>query len=532
MMTKLGRSSSKEGINNSDETVSNLDQTRKIADQLKRLEDNDPNLATCVQFTKQHPLGAILFKLAQDNTLLAGEKGLVTNISDLCTSFHTAIQIQKSDMDEKLLQSHDEIQQALIHKDLNSHQINTNIKPPDYFSPIPTITTPQKLTEILKVFPRGNKFSGSNQESQISVVEFLNTLKTAQSQCRLSEKEFVDRMLEASTGLAHELILEWRNNNESIATIYHNLLINFDKRMTPNEAKIKLSAFTIPKSSSLASAEAKIMLLATRAASALPEGPSRQDSYNIESCNALIRALPATSSSTVSNLYNQLSARLGRAATAAELSKALNIYRDTIDKDIRLNGSSIESKFKNFLAKAKNNLSRKPFTSYSTMARKTSRAPTKILYAYNTTSFTPRPANIMQRRQLEPYERNYQPWQSNHNSGYYNNNSRNYVDNKPKIKNNKPPQPRGMNGKFTKTSVNVTNARRSCLLCGLNSHVAASCRMMRDDRGKTINLVPTRGTCGVCPVQFKNKLHHPASLCPYRAGGVLSKNGTKNYRKR
>jgi hypothetical protein len=153
-------------------------------------------------------------------------------------------------------------------------------------------------------------------------------------------------MLASSTGLAHELLLEWKMNGESVPTIYHNLLINFDKRLSPDEAKMQLSSYKIPKSSSLAKAESQIMLLAGRTASALPEGPSRTAYYNLEACNAMIRSLPPSSSANVNNLYNQLSARLGRAATFAELSRGMNLLRTTIDKDIRQNGGDMSFKNK------------------------------------------------------------------------------------------------------------------------------------------------------------------------------------------
>ena len=58
---------------------------------------------------------------------------------------------------------------------------------------------------------------------------------------------------------------------------------------------------------------------------------------------ALIRSLPPTSSARVQSIYNSLSARLGRAATATELSKALNIDRHSIDLDIKQHGADRHS---------------------------------------------------------------------------------------------------------------------------------------------------------------------------------------------
>ena len=521
MMTKLGRTSSKESV--SDEipsTSANNDHSKRIQlnEQLRRLEDNDPDLAMAVQFTKSHPIGGILFKLAQDNTILAGDKGLATNIPDLCATFHSAIQVNDADIEEKLNEAHVKIHKTLIDKELNSHVINTTLKPPTIFSNEPVITSSQKLAEILKVFHRGNKFSGSKQDSSISIVEYLNMLKTAQNQCKLSREEFIDRMLETSTGLAHELLLEWVQNGESIETIYHNLLVTFDKRMSPEEAKQQLTNFKIPKSSSLAKAEAQIMILASRAASKLPEGQSRIDNYNLESINALIRALPRASSTRVNNEYTQLSAKLGRTATAAELSRKLNVFRDTIDQDIKEHGAdtSFRMKTKNSTVNRKKNnryVHRDELTAFNMMAaralaRQAAGYPTKK-YAYNTNSFTPKPVD-----NLSKYFYAHPPSKNNNSQ---NNKAKN-------LRSKRKAPPRGPNGKFIKLTSYNNQSTRSCLLCGMSNHNATSCRNMRDDKGEIQNLIPTRGTCEKCPGRAQGRLHHPSNICPYRPGGVFNRN--------
>jgi hypothetical protein len=71
----------------------------------------------------------------------------------------------------------------------------------------------------------------------MSDIEFLNTMQNAQDHFPLSEDEFIDKMLSCTTGLAHELLIEWKINGERVPTIYYNFLINFDKRLSPEEAK-------------------------------------------------------------------------------------------------------------------------------------------------------------------------------------------------------------------------------------------------------------------------------------------------------
>jgi hypothetical protein len=61
--------------------------------------------------------------------------------------------------------------------------------PPAIFSNIPTLTSPQKLTDIIKIFPKASKFSGNvHKDGQLSVIEILNALTAAQKQCNLSKR--------------------------------------------------------------------------------------------------------------------------------------------------------------------------------------------------------------------------------------------------------------------------------------------------------------------------------------------------------
>ena len=68
----------------------------------------------------------------------------------------------------------------------------------------------------------------------------------------------------------------------------------------------------------------------------LPTGPSRIAYYNMEIIQTLIRCLSPSASSLVQGIFNSLSARLGRAASATELSQTLNLQRHAID--ICMNG--------------------------------------------------------------------------------------------------------------------------------------------------------------------------------------------------
>jgi hypothetical protein len=64
-----------------------------------------------------------------------------------------------------------------------------------------------------------------------------------------------------------------------------------------------------------------------------------------------------------------------------------------------------------------------------------------------------------------------------------------------------------------------------CSLCGAVDHLASSgCINMRDDKGAHVNIMPTHGTCNMCPMSVNPRLNHPTYLCPWRPGGPFSSN--------
>ena len=63
-----------------------------------------------------------------------------------------------------------------------------------------------------------------------------------------------------------------------------------------------------------------------------------------------------------------------------------------------------------------------------------------------------------------------------------------------------------------------------CSLCGDWSHKAASsCRNMRDDSNKIVNVMPSHTTCNLCPMFVQPRLSHPPMYCPSRPNGIFAK---------
>jgi hypothetical protein len=449
------------------------------------------------RFTSAHPIGNILLKILQDTTNLAKKnntKAMATNIDELCTAFHNGIKLERANLHNRYESTIADVEKSLMDKELNAHTINAAIMPPTEFSDEPVIGNHLKLGEIIKVFPKPSRFSGNLQkDGNYSVVEFLNALTAAQRQCKLSEEEFIDRILASSTGLAHDLILEWKSNGDNASTIYHSLLVNFDSRMSPEEARNKLATFTIGKNSNLARAESNIQLLVGRAAAMFPYGESRNAYRNMEGCSTLIRALPPYSSLTANNLYQNYTTRLGRACTMHELFRGLDQYRGVIDRDIKANGTSMMPKF----VPPKGGLNKK-YSSYSMAVQmggsnrqnavRPVPPPNMIQNKQNDISYTPKPV-----------VRNF----NNRTRPQNNNNNQNYGP-----RNNRP---------FNKNNNRFNNFKRqSCPLCGQN-HKA------EDDSGKILEMHPIHGICTKCPSFVKPRLHHPEVVCPYRVGGPLNK---------
>jgi hypothetical protein len=446
------------------------------------------------QFTKSHPQGAALLKMIEDIVNIAGKtniKSMATNVEDFCTSFHNSVRLERDRTSDMIGNSNHEVEMSIINKELNSHKINASIEPPNNFSPVPIEINTAKSIEVSKIFPKPGRFSGNTKDGGMGVVEFLRSLVTAQNQCGLSEEEFLLRLLGSSTGQAHDLILEWKTNGMDTAAIFHNLLLNYDKRLTAEDARNQLIGYKVPKSGNLASAEAHIVKLIGRAATALPTGPSRNAYYNLEGCNALIRALPKSSSQIASNLFNNYTAKLSRACTLLELSQGLNLYRSNIDQDIRENGVGQN---KNLRYQKVGNYKEPNYTSFA-MNNSVGRSPRKPQNHRNKDdiSYTPRPVQMVRPRPT---------------NGQYNSANRNSVYN---------------NGARFRGTNNARISYDKCKKCGQRSHEASNCQNIRDNKGRIIRMIAPNITCSKCPNFIKPRLNHPEALCPFRNGGPLNR---------
>ena len=493
-------------------------------------ENNELNPDIQLHFTKNHPMGQILLSLLKDTFQLAKKtnvKEMESDVSELCSNFYNAMRMSTRATKQQLQQTAKEFESRLIEKELNSHLLNENTDPPKYFSPAPTLISAHQRNEALKNFPtRHPKFSGTPvRDGGMDVLEFLSAMNTAQEYCRLSEKEFKEFLLLCTTGRAHTLLMEWIRLGETVPTLYHSLLMHFDKRMTPQSAKEILFNYKAPKNLTLRDVETNIMLWVSRAATIFPAGPSRTAYYNLEIIEALIRCLPPFSSARVQSVYNTLSARLGRAALATELSRALNLDRHAIDLDIKQHG-------------AERNFNMKPSLSQFQMKRKTNNARKTNTYAISSAGYgssysigSPMPTVQKNGRNTLPFNNRQQPRtfqqnkrQDQHYPAYNISNRHNQQSNNGLFHRNTS-RPHSFNQASNSRHHNRSNftkplPKNYCSLCGRKDHVAShGCPFMVSDSGVRISTMPTHQTCTVCPAKISPRLNHPAPLCPYRVGG-------------
>jgi len=496
--------------------------------------DADRNLEIQYAYTARHPMGNILLKLLNENTRLAeaaNVRSMDFSARELSAQFYNAQMLEKRRIKARILQTTEGMENLILAREMDSHTLNQNIAPPEHFSPIPTLLTARQRADCLKLLPSA-KFNGS--EKGMSVLEYLNLIKAVQQQCVLSLTEFYEIMLASTTGEAYLLLLAWIENGDEPSTIFHNLGIHYDKRMQPEEARDRLAAYRVPKTADLAKAEATIQGLAARVASIIPAGPTRTASYNNEVIQGLIRSLPPQSSILVQTQYTEKSAKSKRAITAAELSRFLNIYRHSIDSDIKANGVDNRTFEKRYQPRAGNNGVRK-YTAYYNMGATSLPRKTQVSQPnryrssgqINQVSQNINPRSMGGNRNMAKTNQyknsgsnNFQtrkPWSNSYGTPNSNNNNGNRMSG---FRGN-----RNTNGTYTKRPFNNNNGRSNfktnyCSLCGQTSHVAADgCPNMVSDTGIKVPIIPTKDTCDDCPPRVNPRLSHPPTICPYRKNG-------------
>jgi hypothetical protein len=297
-----------------------------------------------LEFVKAHPVGALFLSILADNTLSAkknGTKQTHLNVGQISAALKSLEKHEEQKVEKSLEKKTAKIEHNLIARDLNATKVSLDNPPPAMFASEDKLVTLHAKKDAQLTFPfRHNKFSGNNPKENgcMSVSEYLNHLCRAQASCMVSRREFQDIMLATTTGRAHSLLVDWFRASESIESTFHLLSLNFDRRISINEAKIRLQNYKCPKTDSLAKCESYILSLATRASDIMPSPESKLAYLNMEACMALLRALPPQSAVTAMNLFHSLCSKKGDTLTYSEFTSHLNLYADSINAEIKAQG--------------------------------------------------------------------------------------------------------------------------------------------------------------------------------------------------
>lgn len=372
------------------------------------------------------------------------------------------------------------------------------IFPPNKFNEI-CVSRPSdhRLALLNSAFPTKHKFDGTGRPS---VVEFLRNLNHAQAQCNLSKTEFLDHMLRCTTGAVYEELAGMVDGNIPIEEIYNTLLVKYDRRKKPEQAKIELESYTAPSDATLAAVQSKIMSLGQRAC-LLYASEARTIAYNFDCIKALIKALPKASYNDALKLLQDLNHEYERSPTYSEFVSAISRYAPNIDynykeeKGLRIRKMSEDYRQKMNFAN-KNPFKRAEVTRRHATIKQLDRRPPAFAekrYDNNFSRPNSQPNNNYNGNRFNRHRQSNDRYPQNKNS--YNNSYR-----------NKPGNP-------NKESLGI-RGKHHCSLCGSNTHSASSgCFKMRNDFGRLVFCPPSSGSCDRCEREEGKILYHPANLC-------------------
>ena len=390
-----------------------------------------------------------------------------------------------------------------------------SVPAPRYFPDEKKIVSTKDLTEAYKLFPKsGAKFSGDKNST--TVVEFLELMNEIQSFLKLSEDEFKKRFLASTTGKAHELVSHWLEQDMDVPQIYHNMMLQFDKGDTALTANQKLRSFKAYKNKNSAEVEAAIQQIALRACRIIPKGDARKCLFDTMCINAYLDALPHESSLLVRTKYIDLSMKLKRQPTFAELSRNLDGFRPTIDTDIARNGITGRDNSDGGKGKGKGNakyvnlVHSQPTDSTQPNEEENSNWEGQQQWKSNNNNWKQKGFNQggmkNSRQELnQDSNQNSQQTQDDQQQGGEHNGQQGEQQMQQEWDQGQQKQqpPKGGPPKRGKW----------CSLCGHTTHNASDgCYMIRDPvTGRVIECTPCHGDCARCHMGLK----HPEDLCPY-----------------
>lgn len=349
--------------------------------------------------------------------------------------------------------------------------------PPPFFSEEDVLVTITKAAEAHKLFPKDRHRYTGEKDKGPTLGEFIYHLNNAQEKCKLSLKEFKERLLLALTGEAYEQMQFFIKLENNVGMLYQRLTLLFDKSAPAETHRTELINYRANKWETLAMVQSHILKQATLANANCPNPEQRLKFINNDALFALPRSLPAHSSGYVTKKLHEIM-QTTQDPSFTDLCKALELSMPTIDNDIQQNGLGHTREFKKF--GSQEGLGR----NFRTFRRPSAQT---VLNRVNATQAVRQDQRSYNRKQPNKKVINQQG------------------QTKYMVHNISTPE---------KFKNNFTN-KMHCLLCGKNTHTSTmGCYSMRDSSGRVVeNVNPSQDPCAICQTTVGKRLFHPQKYC-------------------
>lgn len=429
---------------------------------------------------------------------------IILDYNDYKHDLDKAIESRINNHVDSTLGSIDKIlNQKLLDRELAYHDQTETITPPTLFAENDVLLdNAAKISAANNAFPTKRKFSGSTNPGQPTIVEFLTNLNLAQKKCNLSQKEFTEYLNLCCTGEVFEDVACMIDCSKTLPEIYQSLLIQFDKRLKPKEAKKALDTYKPPFGASLNSVTSDIMKYGKRAALQYKK-EAQSAAYDALCTQALIENLPESAQILAENCLNELNSRMATIPTFADLTRALTKYGSTIDRELRRYGRYRMERSNGHTYHSKTDPKQRNIRSAQiNYIDKVSHGRNDLRdVRYRRGNGKEQPSNPLVKRNFNTNKR-YRTQHPTLDTRQYNNNN----NNRRNIRYSSYER----NNRSSYPSNTGLSGVPHCSLCGKNNHKPNDvCYAMRDDSGKVVTAYPSQGPCGICKKQDVTLFHAP-----------------------
>ena len=345
------------------------------------------------------------------------------------------------------------------------------VMPPTKFSQEEhTFRNDQRAQTIYKAYDTNKAFSGKNNGK--TVVSWLKDLNQRQTHLMLTEHEFQDFLLRASSGEANETITNAIEQKCSLYEIYQRLLTQYEYTMAPKVATDKAKNYKATKDNSLIATINEIEIIARAMSKKFKNHALAVTYFNRMAPEILIESLPLHSQQTASKIYEKLSEKCEDDEPLwKDFVNKLYAHQDSFNRDI-----ASEGKNPNFNGKIE--------------------APGAENSNINKNDLVAKPMQ-------NPF------FKSNGSVKMIS-----QVVDQPTMPNSFAVN--NMNQNQSNQSLDLPG-KKYCGHCGKNNHTAADpCFAIFDDTGRKIMQGLVSRACPNCTKLVNKSFFHPESLCPLR----------------